>query len=309
MKRLVLALAGIFMIPLIIAPPARAVNDGLLFGQKHAYSVTFRKNGEAIVYARVTVSNAASDPLSELSFSTGSDSITELTALQMVLPPACEKYNYSSGTTLCEKYGDPDYSTTYSYNPDGEQTKYYRLDPKQENGTIKLTLHDAIVPDKSGAVILAYVSKSYVTGGLFGTQRYAFRTLGAATRQSDTTIGISLDSGLTFKEKQPQYGGVIPMMGVAELSARDTNAGTVSAIENKTLDNTVAMIGSGQKTETASGVAPNEQFSVTGEFATSRTKLYWREIVWSILTLLVSVAVMVVIIVVLIRQARKSRKK
>lgn len=312
MKR-ILSFLSALVLPLtfLASLPAHAASDGLLFGQKHAYSVTFRKNDEAIVYARVTLSNNTESPLSEVTF-TGDSSISELSVLQMILPPTCEKYSYTalSSSSVCEKYGDPDYTTSYSYNPDGEQTKYYRLNASQDsNGKITVPLHDPVAADKSGAVILAYVSKGYVKNGIFGTKRYEFLTLGASSRQSETSIGISLDSGLFFKTTPENNGGVMPMMGVAELTARDSDisTGTV-AIENKTLDSTVASIGSGQITETATGVAPEERFSVKGEYAVSRTRLYWREITWALSSVLATLSIILIVVLLIVKAAKKSKK-
>jgi len=50
-----------------LAPAAGAQSD-LLFGQNHYYSVVFRGNGEAVVYAKMIIPNPGDTPLADLSF-------------------------------------------------------------------------------------------------------------------------------------------------------------------------------------------------------------------------------------------------
>ena len=287
---------------------ARAENS-LLFGQRHYYSVTFRSNGEAIVMARIVISNSETTDLSSLQFDTGDDKISELSAFQMILPPACEKYVYN-GTNICEKYGDPDYATTYSYNPDGDQIKYYRLktSENQNDNKISVELNQPIVANKSGAVILSYVSKSYVGRNMLGLRHYNFRTLGAEKRQAETNVAISVDSGLSIHGNNNSYCCIYPLAAstkdMAVMSGSSESGST--PIENSTFDSVVAGIGSGgQRNEKATGIAPHEQFSFKGEYADKAWKLY---VCWILLSL-ITLALVILALTWLIRKIIHRRKK
>lgn len=309
LQRITLVSLALFLATFsLLSPKTKAQTPSLLFGQKHFYTVNFRKNGEAIVLARVVITNNTDQPLKSVKFGFGNDKLTEINALQMILPQACDKYATSamySTSTTCEKYTDPDYTSTYSYNPDGEKTKYYRLKPATTGNSFSIELNQPIEADKSGSVVVAYVSKSYVKHWPFGISRYNFRTLSADQRQNETDIAINLDSGLHFKTDYNNSCCIYPMAagatmdvaGVANISSSSKE------IVNPTLDNTVAQIGTyGQKNEKATGVAPDEQFSVKGEFADATWKLYRYEAFWS----LVGIVALLALLVVVIRKIRRN---
>ena len=298
--------------PLMLSVPARA-QSALLFGQKHYYSVTFRANQEAIVYARIVLTNNSETPMTTAKFTNGSSKINELVALQMILPRSCDKYSnvYPTmiNTPACDKYSDPDYTTTYSYNPDGEQTQYFPLKTDKSDSDFTVNLSKPIEASKSGSIVLAYVSKDYVTSGAYGVKNYDFKTLGAEARQGDTAVANDVDSGLTLKGAiDEKRDGIPPMMGIAELSTKDS-AGTV-AISNKTLDSTVSGIGSGgKKSETATGVAPGEQFSARGSYAADSWRLYAKVTTIVIIATVGTVLLFVLILIALVRKWLRPHKK
>jgi hypothetical protein len=71
MKKIFKCLLSFLFISIIFltsyVKPAKA-QSGLFFGQDHKYSVIFRGNGEAVVYARIALTNGDEDILRDISF-------------------------------------------------------------------------------------------------------------------------------------------------------------------------------------------------------------------------------------------------
>ncbi|MEO0075854.1 MAG: hypothetical protein ABIK31_07140 [candidate division WOR-3 bacterium] len=61
-----LSLLSLFILPSFIS--IASTQGELFFGQNHSYTVIFRGNGEAIVYAKIAITNPDEKQLTEFSF-------------------------------------------------------------------------------------------------------------------------------------------------------------------------------------------------------------------------------------------------
>lgn len=261
--------------------PANAQDqNSLLFGQIHRYSVIFRGNGEAIVYARIVLTNPSSTTmLNQLQLQPGSGQLSNFTAFQQVLPQQCLQYSYGYGTNNCGKYGDPDYSPNNyygGYGNAGGQTQYYPLSVDQGSGSYQITLSKPIAPNKSGAVILSYIATGYVKKSALGLYTFNFETLKATDRISDVQVSADVDSDLLLKGKRSQVNYNNSSLGLQGL-----NESSSTSLNNPILDNISSQIGAyGPILKTAKGLAPGETLTVKGQYAASWWSLYLNSIIW-----------------------------
>ena len=96
-------------------PPYPGGEPGFL-GQDHAYTVVFRGNGEAVVSARVVLTNKGETPLSEISLRVPKMEPKDVFVYQVIREKQCARYGisvYDPATRtypqVCEEYADPDY--------------------------------------------------------------------------------------------------------------------------------------------------------------------------------------------------------
>lgn len=259
--------------------------EGLLFGQHHAYSVIFRGNGEAIVYARLAIPNPGDTALSEVMIDVPGVEPTEIVMYQQKRGDMCVRYDYSMPeyqiSPPCLEYQDPDYTTANSYwyyNP-SQGNEYQKIQYKKEGTVYRLTLPTPIKPYKTGGVIISYATKGYVdvNGGLF---TFAFETLKVPTRIQEIKVSVDVDSDLFMKGKRAEVN-----YGIS--SERMAAPSTAPTFKNAEMDRIVGNIGGyAPLMKDAKNLAPNESFIVNGEYATSWWRLYLQQILLVIVVIL-----------------------
>jgi hypothetical protein len=257
-------------------------DSGLFFGQKHDYSVIFRGNGEAIVYAKIVLTNGSETPMTSLPIQIPGTAPYEITSYQITLPQECvnNQYNREKQINECKEYRDADYDGRYysgwSYN---KTAKYDRVKIDTDGDKHILSLPMTIEPNKTSAVIISYATKDYVnkSAGLF---KYTFPTIKVDSRIQDISVSVDVDSDLYLKGKKSgvdygESGG-----GIAD----GLNSGISLSIESRDLDKISGSVGQyGVLIKTAKNLSPNESFEVRGEYANSKSRLYLSRIVSGIL--------------------------
>ena len=256
----------------------------LLFGQNHFYTVIFRGNGEAIVYAKIAITNPDEKPLTEFSFEVPKVSPTEMVIYQMKLPQECVSQNYNDPARPCLQYRDPDYAQQYYYyGYSNGKAEYQKIQYTKSGNLYKFTLPTPVEAYKSTAIIIAYAAKGYVSESV-GLFKFNFETLKVPSRIQEIRVAVDVDSDLLLKGKQSSVNYNSIGIQSSELSAP-------SAISGRSLDNVVGKIGSySPLVKEAKNLSPNESFMVKGEYATSWFRLYLSSI---LLTIFIILAVLV----------------
>jgi len=121
--RILKAVAAI-LTGLVWSSTAFAANTSLLFGEQHSYSVTMRGNGEAVVTARLAITNNTDIAQKTFTFEIPGLTISELTGYQQHLADTCLDSGYpkplSDNTGIvsrpCFQTQPPDYSINSYYN-------------------------------------------------------------------------------------------------------------------------------------------------------------------------------------------------
>jgi hypothetical protein len=269
---------GLVLASILLAGVGSAQAEGeLLFGQNHSYSVVFRGNGEAIVYARIAFTNSGDTTQSDFTFSLPSVTPSEMTIYQMKLPRTCLRYDATLPARPCVEYREPDYSQKYYYGSSNGQTEYQKIKYIQSGNFFRLTLATPVAPNQSAALVLAYASKGYAreSAGLF---KFNFETLKVSARVQDLRVAVDVDSDLILKGSR----AVVNYNETTSMSASDI--GVSASLSSATLDKTVSAIGrSGSLVKDAKNLSPNESFSVRGQYAAGWFRLYLGSILLTIL--------------------------
>jgi hypothetical protein len=278
MKKISKYLLSIIFISVIFltsyVKPAQA-QGGLFFGQDHKYSVIFRGNGEAVVYARIALTNGDEEILRDISFEIPGVDPSEMVMYQIELPQVCVEYDYTMGSRRCLEYTDPDYFQNtyrysgYYYGDTSGEIEYSKLDYSRTGNLYEVELANPLGSYDSTAVVVAYTAKGYVKKTL-GLYRYEFETFKVPARIQDVSVAIEVDSDLYLKGKKSEvnYSSDIESDLIMEASPS-------AGITSKQLDNVVGSIGyGGQIVKSAENLSPNESFTVNGQYSASWLRLY-----------------------------------
>ncbi len=255
----------------------------LLFGQDHSYSVVFRGNGEAIVYAKLVVTNPDNKPLTEFSFEVPKVIPTEMTVYQMKLPQTCTQFSTTKYYTdppeprTCLKYEEPDYSSRY-YGSADKKAEYTKIEPSKSGNLYRFTLPTPVASYKSTAIIVAYATKGYVNNVL-GLSQFKFETLKVPSRIQNVRVSVDVDSDLILKDRKAEVN-----YGTTGVGAE--SFGMAQTASSPKLDSAVRSIGSnGVYVKEAKNLSPNESFVVKGEYAKNWFRLYLGSILLTLLIL------------------------
>ena len=288
---------------LSIEPVGGGIGSDLFFGQNHYYSVIFRGNGEAIVYAKLVVTNSGDESMTDFTFEVPKVDPYEMTVFQMELPKVCVEYDYSKSYRQgdCLRYRDPDYNGYYSYYSSGEAT-YSKT--KYDKSGRKYTLHlpNELKPQNTTAFLVTYAAKGYVQSS-FGKMKFDFETLKVDSRIQNLDVAVDVDSDLVLRGKRAEldYNS-----GQRSLTTDSAMQAGINSVE---LDKMQGLIGRyGVLEKSAKSLAPGESFVVRGEYATTWLKLYAKQILLS-LAVIVAIAVGLVYLAKWLRKRRLANSK
>lgn len=283
MKKIIGSIITAVLGSMALAVPVFGQSQSLFYGEYHNYSVTFKEDGEAVIFAKLIFTNSTDKDQSTYSFSSIDTELKELTALQVKLPQECAEYSQvfdpMLGRSTCARYRDPDYNSYYYYSYGAtEEITYRRADIINDGLKYTVTLPDALKPEKTTALLLAYTSPNY-TKNNFLAKSYNFPTLTIGNRITEAKIGISVDEGLVLEGVvNPTYCtlGNCPISATKDIavsSIGDASAISAAPVTNRSLDNLYASIGTGQKVFEAKSIAPDKSFNADGRYATSEMRL------------------------------------
>lgn len=308
MKRILLILAAGAM-AMFGSAPASAVS--LLDGQTHYYTVQFRSDNKAVVYAKLVFQNGDSaKERDSFSFSLPSGVKVESLTVQQILTKAgtssCKRYETydayykrtgvstssikpSAESLQClepasgynEDFDYTSNSNGYSYYYDyyypeyrrTENYEYTDVSPAIANDTYTLKLPHAIKPHKQGAVLVSFISESYASG-LMGRFNYDFRTFKATELIDRANVAINFDEELYSREATQKRTTESAPGALTQGVAADTS------YRSKSLDSIIGTVGGGGTyTRTQTKMLPGDVMRVSGVYATKPLLLYLKEIV------------------------------
>lgn len=255
---------GFYPIPNDPTPPT-------MLGQDHAYSVTFRGNGEAVVSARVTLTNTETSSLSTISLRVPKVEPQDVIAYQVAREKQCARFelNYlpSDSQPPCAKYLEPSYYGYYG------NSKYQKAKINTHGDTVEVILPQPIEPEKSGSFILYYRAFGYAKKSLLGAYTFSFESLKVEDQIRNLTVGISTDSDLMLKGTKGKVNYRFDTTGLAEMKTLKAD----SAMASPQFDQFYQQIGYGTITKNASNLQPLDSYSVKGMYAESNLQLYSKE--------------------------------
>jgi len=278
-----------------IVPPDGVANPSALFGQDHAYTVTFRGNGEAVVNLRVVFTNTTEDSQTKLTFRVPRVKPQDLVAYQVIREPNCLRYEQNNilpsktetrdvyGPPKCLEYDEPDYSNMYWYG----KSSYKKAIVAYDADTITVTLPQKIKVNKSGSILLYYRSNDYTKKGAFDSYEYVFESLKTEDPIKNLQIGITTDSDLKLKnaDAKVQYRFDGDFTKTQGMIAESKVGGDTARF-----DQYYQQIGHGQITKTATYLQPLDSFTLEGSYADSAWKLYGKRIAIGMVVVLILIA-------------------
>lgn len=277
MRKLFIILTGILFFVLLIVPASsvKAQDSSLFEGQEHSYSVHLRSNGEAIVTSRITFYNNEETPKDTLKLEIEGQ-LTELYIAQIVNKKECIRYDYNSPEpTGSSTYKCLEYRRTFN-NLNYYNNEYYKITPKINGTEYELPLNTPVEPRDSGAIVLAFATKSYVKNGL-GNKTFDIPTFKVNQRIKKAEVAVTFDDDIYYEGKRAttQY---------KEDISNSLGSMSSGATANSQLDRNINIIGSlGTLTKQASSLAPGDVFRVKGTYATSWLGMYYKRLLAIIL--------------------------
>lgn len=267
-------------------PPNYQDNRSIL-GQDHAYSVTFRGNGEAVVSAKVVFTNLTDSPVSSMSLRVPKVDPKDVIVFQVLRERTCiDGYRQLSpdakpGVPLvCSSYQEPNFYDYYG------NSKYQKATNELHGDTIDITLPQPVKANSSGAFLVYYRAFGYAKKNLFGAYNFTFETLKVEDKIRDLTVGISTDSDLVLKDAKGKVNYRFES-GMMALKSADAMPMT-----SPQFDQYYQQIGNGTVTKKASSLQPLDSYSVKGAYAENSFRLYGKEISIALLVFLVCIAVL-----------------
>lgn len=257
------------------------------FGQDHAYSVTFRGNGQAVVFLKVALANNGDLPLRELSLRLPNVDTEGFLAYQIIRESQCTRYDYKKPPTPpdykypCLEYGEPNYSDYYYGN-----STYKKAKVEVKGDALIVQLPQELASQKSGAFLLYYRAMGYAKKNIFGAYTYNFETLKVDDTIRSLRVGISPDADLYMKGAR---GTVDYFRNSAPALESGRYLSTGASFKNTNLDTAINNMGYGTINKNASNLMPLDSYKVNGSYADSRLKLYAGPIAGIVAVVLIAV--------------------
>ena len=238
-----------------------------IFGEDHAYSVTLRGNGEAVVNMRVALSNFEEQPNKDITLTFSGETSSEVAVYQIVKEKQC--ISYDEKKLDCLQYQEPNY-----YDYWGSNTKYYKAEVVVKGQQIQISLPYPIEEGKTGSYVLFMRTTGYIKKVFGGAHQYHFETLRTNAPIRNVNIGISSDTEMKFKgaESQVYYQDITgsSTMIMTMTSKRE-------AFQSTDFDNYISQIGQGQMYKNTSNLSLGDTYVVEGTYAKSIVSLYLKE--------------------------------
>jgi len=282
---------------IIKVPAPNDLSPSALFGQDHAYTVTLRGNGEAIINLRATLSNFEDTARDIVQFRVPKGTATDAIAFQIVREPRCIRYS-DVKYDECVEFQAPNY-----YDYWWEKTQYLKATVTVDADTITVSLPKPIAKDESGSIVLYFRSSGIVQKSTFGTFEYSFDTLKVKEPIRNMTVGITTDSEMVLKGAESQvdyrFDYAMPMIQASAGSEK-------SSFMSGEFDNYVNQIGQGVIVKNATYLQSLESFNIKGAYSTSTLRLYAKNIIIGLLIVATLIAIIVGIIMFLLKRNRKQ---
>lgn len=259
------------------------------YGQTQSYSVLFRGNGEAVVWATVSVTNGDAAPVSEISLTTPGMTLSSLEAWQEI-PRGVVCWNAQTNASQDLPAAESCDPLGVLYSPIGFKSYYYqKLSPRVSAGTLTVSLFSFIQKDKTGTILLSYRGTGMVKAEPFGRKAFEFKTLAAKqiVRSVSVSADVDTDLYLAGKRADVNYAEQFSSLGASVSSSPDMGVAASAPVSRN-----VGVGGSIYKT--ASELSPGDTLRVRGVYASSVFGLIYPTLGWGLLPIVLVVVALFV---------------
>jgi hypothetical protein len=233
-----------------------------------------RGNGEAVVTARIDLTNSGDQPEKSFAFEIPQLSVSSLDGYQQQFTsPVCTGIystpNSTPGATggssailprPCPLAQQPDIATVGSYS---------KLTFVNEgNGKYHTELPTAIQPQGTATLLIGYAGTGYATEHL-GAWTINFQTLKVNERVKTASVGLDVDTDMYLLDAKSKVNYQRGSGAAVSLPAISNGAAA-----SKALDDVASSIGGGAISKEADNLAAGENLTVHGTYADAAWKLY-----------------------------------
>lgn len=261
------------------------------------YTVTFDKEQEATVVAKLTYTNVTKSDIKDLKLEIPGTSLRVISVLQeqRVATKACASYDYNTpvdeatGMRKCLRYSDQtnSYTNTYALLDFDAPT----ATSGGSSSALTITLKQAIASGQTGTVILNYKAKG-MASPVWNGYKYNFQTIKSPYDVDNVRVAINVTDDLYIKETaqgQTNYvadiSSAMPMLS----SSAFTESAPISKISSSIQES------QGVVKQTTS-LDPNENYKVEGKYYNNNFMGELPTIVGVGITFLIIIFVLVIII-------------
>jgi len=235
MKKLLIGVFSLLLFLTSFGPAVMAQSD-LFYSQDHNYSLYFRGNGQAVVFARLIVHNNEEEAMSEFEFEIPGAVPSDLSIYQQILEGKCQRYNEDGS---CQTY----YSIDYGYSRFSSNTyeaTYHAIDYQLNEGVVSFNIPAPINSGDTNAFILSYTTFDYVDKNL-GMYSYDFESFIVDSRIGEISVAIDVETDYHLKGKQSEvsytsygfdespvaYGSLEGVAGMSDTSSFSSAIGSI----------------------------------------------------------------------------------
>lgn len=284
----------------IMAPP-----PDMSFGQNHYYSVVFDEEGDAIIAARLDMTNIGKNNMKSVELEIPGRSMRIVNVVQEVrdIEKKCSRYVYEADVSFYEGAGSEKRCANWY---ERQVTRYYSVDkhifPMSKSTRVILDLEREIEPQEKTTILIYYKVHGYVSTSL-GLSKFDFETIKLNQDINQIRVAVNVQEGLYLKggEANVDYIQGFGMMETAKADA----VGMESPEMTQFSDSITYARG---YVKNAQGLDPFESFHVEGEFAKSWFGLHSVGVLTSIAVFLVGLIAIVLVVKRIMRTARRSLK-
>lgn len=256
-----------------------------LGGTQHDYIVTFNDNNQATIAASFAQTNYTDQPIASISLTIPGDKVTVSRAVMTYTTQekkkVCQSY-YGANASECSGYREETETQTHTeiLKPTAEKT--------DKGMKVDIPLTTAIAPTKEATIYLVYKVFGYTKDASMGQMNFAFVTPTFTSQVDSVSVAVYVDDTLYLKGSGRGKTNYTPSVVEGIESFTDVTAGLPSAFsgefhraaqEPETL------------TKTKSNLNPGDTFTVSGAYATSWLRIYYLPVLFSVVGVIIFIAI------------------
>lgn len=278
------------------------------------YTLNFLANREAVVYARLVISNNETKPLTSITVQLPAGEVRDMAIFQQALPKKCLSYVTYPGGFSCGSLTDAEFKDFIEY-PKGilwtqqpfYTASYLKAAYTREGNIYTVTFPLPVKQYKATGLVISYIAKGYTREPFPGYTTYSFTTFKVPAIFHTERVAIDVDNDVNLFIYDERTQRIMNRSVITGYANEYYPAG--GKVPISTLDRLIIAAGlSGAKTAKSQVLLSNETYTVTGEYGTGETLLHYAPLVKHLNSILAGFAALLASMYLLRRFRKKHRQ-